>query len=124
MGAWVMTVNDVLDGHVALDIQCLDRIISTPTSRAADQCVGRGVFVRASGWHCCIKRSAPPHLIPCARRGHPAARMPDLLRFSKVPEGACLPTLVHGEDASALMQQCPNHGGGEPQWNNGFLRPA
>ena len=26
MGARVVTVNDVLDGHVALDIQCLDRI--------------------------------------------------------------------------------------------------
>jgi hypothetical protein len=26
MGAGVVTVNDVLDGHVALDIQCLDRI--------------------------------------------------------------------------------------------------
>jgi hypothetical protein len=26
MGAQVVTVNDVLDGHVALDIQCLDRI--------------------------------------------------------------------------------------------------
>src|SRR5690242_7734801 len=26
MGAHVVTVNDVLDGHVALDIQCLDRI--------------------------------------------------------------------------------------------------
>ena len=26
MGAQVVTVNDVLDGHVKLDIQCLDRI--------------------------------------------------------------------------------------------------
>ncbi len=26
MGARVVTVNDLLDGHVALDIQCLDRI--------------------------------------------------------------------------------------------------
>jgi hypothetical protein len=26
MGAHVVTVNDVLDGHVALDIECLDRI--------------------------------------------------------------------------------------------------
>jgi hypothetical protein len=26
MGGRVVTVNDVLDGHVALDIQCLDRI--------------------------------------------------------------------------------------------------
>jgi hypothetical protein len=26
MGTGVVTVNDVLDGHVALDIQCLDRI--------------------------------------------------------------------------------------------------
>jgi hypothetical protein len=26
MGARVVTVNDVLEGHVALDIQCLDRI--------------------------------------------------------------------------------------------------
>ena len=26
MGAGVVTVNEVLDGHVALDIQCLDRI--------------------------------------------------------------------------------------------------
>jgi hypothetical protein len=26
MGAQVVTVNDVLDGHVALDIQCLDRV--------------------------------------------------------------------------------------------------
>ncbi|MBP2329044.1 hypothetical protein JOF56_009429 [Kibdelosporangium banguiense] len=26
MGGHVVTVNDVLDGHVALDIQCLDRI--------------------------------------------------------------------------------------------------
>lgn len=26
MGAQVVTVDDVLDGHVALDIQCLDRI--------------------------------------------------------------------------------------------------
>src|SRR5213083_109357 len=26
MGAGVVTVNDVLDGHVGLDIQCLDRI--------------------------------------------------------------------------------------------------
>src|SRR5256886_17639156 len=26
MGAHVVTVNEVLDGHVALDIQCLDRI--------------------------------------------------------------------------------------------------
>ena len=26
MGTRVVTVNDVLDGHVALDIQCLDRI--------------------------------------------------------------------------------------------------
>ena len=26
MGAHVVTVNDVLDGHAALDIQCLDRI--------------------------------------------------------------------------------------------------
>ncbi|HZA18007.1 MAG TPA: hypothetical protein VE645_14195 [Pseudonocardiaceae bacterium] len=26
MGTQVVTVNDVLDGHVALDLQCLDRI--------------------------------------------------------------------------------------------------
>src|SRR5438105_4277072 len=26
MGGHVVTINDVLDGHVALDIQCLDRI--------------------------------------------------------------------------------------------------
>src|SRR2546421_12390641 len=26
MGAHVVTVNEVLDGHVALDIQCLDRV--------------------------------------------------------------------------------------------------
>jgi len=26
MGMRVVTVNDVLDGHVALDIECLDRI--------------------------------------------------------------------------------------------------
>ena len=26
MDARVVTVNDLLDGHVALDIQCLDRI--------------------------------------------------------------------------------------------------
>jgi hypothetical protein len=26
MGRRVVTVNDVLDGHVALDIECLDRI--------------------------------------------------------------------------------------------------
>lgn len=26
MGARVVTVNEVLDGHVALDLQCLDRI--------------------------------------------------------------------------------------------------
>jgi hypothetical protein len=26
MGTQVVTVNDVLEGHVALDIQCLDRI--------------------------------------------------------------------------------------------------
>jgi hypothetical protein len=26
MGTRVVTVNDVLDGHVALDIQCLDRV--------------------------------------------------------------------------------------------------
>jgi hypothetical protein len=26
MGTRVVTVNDVLEGHVALDIQCLDRI--------------------------------------------------------------------------------------------------
>jgi hypothetical protein len=26
MGARVVTVNDLLDGHVALDIQCLDRV--------------------------------------------------------------------------------------------------
>ena len=26
MDARVVTVNDVLDGHVALDIQCLDRV--------------------------------------------------------------------------------------------------
>ena len=26
MGAQVVTVDDILDGHVALDIQCLDRI--------------------------------------------------------------------------------------------------
>jgi hypothetical protein len=26
MGTRVVTVNDVLDGHVALDIECLDRI--------------------------------------------------------------------------------------------------
>ena len=26
MGTQVVTVNEVLDGHVALDIQCLDRI--------------------------------------------------------------------------------------------------
>jgi hypothetical protein len=26
MGTHVVTVNEVLDGHVALDIQCLDRI--------------------------------------------------------------------------------------------------
>jgi hypothetical protein len=26
MGARIVTVNDVLEGHVALDIQCLDRI--------------------------------------------------------------------------------------------------
>jgi hypothetical protein len=26
MGRRAVTVNDVLDGHVALDIQCLDRI--------------------------------------------------------------------------------------------------
>jgi hypothetical protein len=26
MGARVVTVNDVLEGHLALDIQCLDRI--------------------------------------------------------------------------------------------------
>jgi hypothetical protein len=26
MGAQVVTVNDVLDGHAALDIQCLDQI--------------------------------------------------------------------------------------------------
>jgi hypothetical protein len=26
MGTRVVTVNDVLDGHVALDIECLDRV--------------------------------------------------------------------------------------------------
>ena len=31
MGAHTVTVNDVLDGHVALDIQCLDRIYQWKT---------------------------------------------------------------------------------------------
>jgi hypothetical protein len=31
MGMRVVTVNDVLDGHVALDIECLTGSISMPT---------------------------------------------------------------------------------------------
>jgi hypothetical protein len=34
MGAQVVTVDDVLDGHVALDIQCLDRIYLNAYSSA------------------------------------------------------------------------------------------
>jgi hypothetical protein len=37
MGARVVTVNDVLDGHVVLDIECLDRIVSAaPAGRDRD----------------------------------------------------------------------------------------
>jgi hypothetical protein len=36
MGTRIVTVNDVLEGHVALDIQCLDRIISMPMSQSCN----------------------------------------------------------------------------------------
>lgn len=42
MGTHAVTVNDVLDGHVALDIQCLDRIYLNayvPTSQTSAQVV-------------------------------------------------------------------------------------
>jgi hypothetical protein len=43
----VVTVNDILDGNVALDIECLDRIyLNVPV---LDQRLGGGVLVRASG---------------------------------------------------------------------------
>jgi hypothetical protein len=50
MGAQVVTVNDVLDGHVVLDIQCLDRIYLNayvPKLQTSAQVVA--LFVGASG---------------------------------------------------------------------------
>ena len=48
--ARVITVNDVLDGHVVLDIECLDRIYLNayvPILQTSSQ--GGGVLVRAPG---------------------------------------------------------------------------
>jgi hypothetical protein len=48
--ARVITVNDVLDGHVVLDIECLDRIyLNAYVPILADQFPGGGVPLRAPG---------------------------------------------------------------------------
>jgi hypothetical protein len=49
MGMRVVTVNDVLDGHVALDIECLDRIVrhEAPSNRVGVGDLHHGVVAAA-----------------------------------------------------------------------------
>jgi hypothetical protein len=57
MGERVVTVNEVLDGHVALDIQCLDRIY--PTTRTG--------VLSPSTWRSLDKLTHRWSQRPCAR---------------------------------------------------------
>jgi hypothetical protein len=79
MGTRVVTVNDVLEGHVALDIECLDRIYLNgyvPILQSSGQVVA---FLCQSPLH----PHNPCHGLaghirqarhgPAARSGHPAA---------------------------------------------------
>ena len=70
MGARVVTVNEVLDGHVALDIQCLDRIYLNayvPKLQSSAQVVA---FLSGIGLPVCVScvvqpdRSAVPEDVP------------------------------------------------------------
>ena len=48
--AAVVTVNDVLDGHVGLDVECLDRIyLNGYVPNLQVECTGGVVYDRASG---------------------------------------------------------------------------
>ncbi len=83
MGARVVTVNEVLDGHVALDIQCLDRIYLNayvPKLQSSAQVVA---FLSGIGLPVCVScvvqpdRSAVPSGGGVFRRGqrHPVGEV-------------------------------------------------
>jgi hypothetical protein len=65
MIARVITVNDVLDGHVVLDIECLDRIYLNayvPIMQASSQVVA--FLVRAPGVPVPLPGAVPPDGVP------------------------------------------------------------
>jgi hypothetical protein len=76
MVAGVCNVNDVLDGHVSLDLECLDRIYLNayvPNLQVGGQVVG--FLTQHLGNPIPRRRSSPSWAPPCGRRwnGSPPA---------------------------------------------------
>ena len=92
MGTQVVTVNDVLDGHVALDLQCLDRIFSTPTCRSCRPARRSWRFVGASGLPVCFSCVVQPDRTAVRRAVAPFAQANDIpwVKFGKDDVGAKL----------------------------------